>query len=90
MNAREVARKVVRNCVPCFRFKPQLAEQVMADLPKDRVAACQPFHVTGVDLCGPIYTTLKIRGKPPVKTYVAVFVCFASKAFNLSTDCFLC
>ena len=94
--ARAVSRNVVRDCVPCFRFKPRLAEQIMADLPKDRVTACQPFHVTGVDLCGPIYTTVKIRGKPPVKTYVSMFVCFASKAdrlealSDLRTDCFLC
>ena len=66
------------------------------DFPNDRVTACQPFHVTMVDLCGPIYTMLKIRGKPPVKTYVSMFVCFASKAVrlealsNLRTDCFLC
>ena len=83
VNGRELARKTVRNCIPCFRYKPKFASQIMADLPKDRVTGYQPFYITGVDLCGPIYTTLKIRGKVPLKTYVAVFVCFASKAVHL-------
>ena len=47
-------------------------------------------------VCGPIYAMLKIRRKPPVKTYVEVFACFAPKAVHfealsdLTTDCFLC
>lgn len=46
---------------------------------------CQP---DSVDFCGPLFTTLKIRGRPPVKTYIAVFVCFTSEAvnFELTTD----
>ncbi|XP_065370901.1 uncharacterized protein LOC135963050 [Calliphora vicina] len=55
----------------------------MADLPQDRIIGCRPFWVCGVDLCGPVLTTLRIRGRPPVKTYIAVFVCFASKAIHL-------
>ncbi|XP_043062730.1 uncharacterized protein LOC122319470 [Drosophila yakuba] len=55
----------------------------------------RPFLVCGVDFCGPFYVSLKIRGRPPIKTYVAVFVCFSSKAVHLelvvdlSTDSFL-
>ena len=51
-----------------------MASQIMADLPKDRVTGIQAFYVTGVDLCGPVSVTLKIRGKQPVKMYIAVFV----------------
>lgn len=67
----------------------------MGDLPRDRLTSCRPFWVYGVDLCGPLMTTLRIRGRPPVKIYVAVFVCFASKAVHLEalsdlqTDTFL-
>ena len=96
MNARELARQTVRKCIPCFKFKPKMASQIMADLPKDRITGIHPFYVTGVDLCGPVFVTLKIRGKQPIKMYIAVFVCFASKAVHLetvndlSTDSFLC
>nr|XP_044248772.1 uncharacterized protein LOC123002524 [Drosophila takahashii] len=67
----------------------------MGNLPADRVRKARPFLIFGVDFCGPFYVSLKLRGKPPNKTYVAVFVCFSSKAVHLelvvdlSTDSFL-
>lgn len=95
IGARQLARNTVNNCIPCFHFQPKLASQIMGDLPRDRITSCRPFLVCGVDLCGPIYTSLKIRGKGPIKTYIAVFVCFSSKAVHLEaltdlqTDTFL-
>ncbi|XP_075157610.1 uncharacterized protein LOC142230873 [Haematobia irritans] len=95
VNARDLVRKVVRNCIHCFKYKPKLQQQIMGDLPADRLNAHRPFLVSGVDFCGPFYTTFRIRGKAPYKTYVAIFVCFASKAVHievvsdLSTDTFL-
>ncbi|XP_055855988.1 uncharacterized protein LOC129919162 [Episyrphus balteatus] len=83
VNAREVARWVVRKCPHCARYRPKLFEQVMGDLPAARLTQSRPFLCCGVDFCGPIYTYYKIRGKVPYKTYVAVFVCFSSKAVHL-------
>ncbi|XP_036335396.1 uncharacterized protein LOC118745832 [Rhagoletis pomonella] len=54
----------------------------MGSLPADRLLAQRPFLVVGVDLCGPFYTSYRIRGKAPYKTYLAVFVCFSSKAVH--------
>ncbi|XP_065355117.1 uncharacterized protein LOC135949468 [Calliphora vicina] len=95
INGRNIVRKVVRNCVHCFKYKPRLMQQIMGDLPADRLKAQRPFLVCGVDFCGPFYISYRIRGKPPYKTYVAIFVCFASKAIHievvsdLSTNTFL-
>ncbi|XP_061387580.1 uncharacterized protein LOC133322632 [Musca vetustissima] len=83
INAREVVRKIVRNCVHCFHYKPKLLGQIMGNLPVDRLRAQRPFLVTGVDFCGPFMTSYRIRGKSPYKTYIAVFVCFSSKATHL-------
>lgn len=83
INARDVVRKVVRDCVHCFRYKPKLLEQIMGNLPADRFRAQRPFVITGVDFCGPFLTSYRIRGKVPYKTYIAVFVCFSSKATHL-------
>ncbi|XP_037929892.1 uncharacterized protein LOC119664680 [Teleopsis dalmanni] len=80
VNAKAACSKTVRSCTHCFRYKPKLLTQIMGNLPTDRVTATRPFLISGVDFCGPMYTTLKIRGRPPVKTYIAVFVCFTSKA----------
>ncbi|XP_061394708.1 uncharacterized protein LOC133330267 [Musca vetustissima] len=83
INAREVVRKIVRNCVHCFHYKPKLLGQIMGNLPVDRLRAQRPFLVTGVDFCGRFMTSYRIRGKSPYKTYIAVFVCFSSKATHL-------
>ncbi|KAH8250804.1 hypothetical protein KR038_010815 [Drosophila bunnanda] len=52
----------------------------MGNLPAERLRALRPFAICGVDFCGPVYTTLKIRGRPPYKSYIALLVCFESKA----------
>jgi len=57
--------------------------QIMGNLPSDRVRALHPFNICGVDFCVPLSTTYRIRGKPPYKSYVALFVCFASKAVHV-------
>lgn len=67
----------------------------MGNLPADRLREGRPFRVCGVDFCGPCFVSYRLRGRPPVKAYVAVFVCFTSKAVylelvvNLSTESFL-
>ena len=49
----------------------------MADLPSERLDAGTPFINTGVDFAGPIMT------KPNCKNYIAIFVCFATKAVHI-------
>ena len=67
----------------------------MGNLPKDRLVSSRPFQIIGVDFAGPIPTFLKIRGKVPYKSYIAVFICFSTKAVHLecvsdlSSDAFI-
>ncbi|XP_043863649.1 uncharacterized protein LOC122756894 [Drosophila mojavensis] len=67
----------------------------MADLPKDRIDGYRVFGVTGVDFCGPFFYKPEARNKAPVKCYVCVFICFATKAIwlelvkDLTTAAFL-
>ncbi|XP_075210228.1 uncharacterized protein LOC142317554 [Lycorma delicatula] len=57
----------------------------MGDLPKSKVqATLLPFYITGVDYCGPFNVRLnKRRGSVPAKCYIALFVCFSTKALHL-------
>ncbi|XP_044249355.1 uncharacterized protein [Drosophila takahashii] len=95
VNARDVPRRVVRNCVHCVRYRPKLLQQLMGNLPVERLTLSRPFARCGIDFCGPVHTYLRVRGKEPVKSYIAIFVCFATKAAHieivgeLSTDSFL-
>ncbi|XP_065079415.1 uncharacterized protein LOC135702313 [Ochlerotatus camptorhynchus] len=80
---RNLARMVIHRCVKCFRARPKLHEQLMADLPSERVTPAPPFLRVGVDYCGPFYIQYPYRKGAPIKCFVAVFVCLVVKAVHL-------
>ncbi|XP_011858216.1 PREDICTED: uncharacterized protein LOC105555782 [Vollenhovia emeryi] len=79
IRARGTIKRIIRQCVVCFKARPRLSEQLMGDLPSCRVTPSRPFSNTGVDFCGPIY----IKEGKRIKAYVAVFICMATKAVHL-------
>lgn len=83
VNARNYTRNVVRTCIHCFRYRPRLAQQIMGNLPAGRVNISSPFTHCGVDFFGPFQTTYKLRGKSLTKSYVAIFICFVTKAVHM-------
>ncbi|GFW09786.1 integrase catalytic domain-containing protein [Trichonephila clavipes] len=50
LNGRNICRKVGHNCVICCKANPTCTDQIMADLPKDRVIKNYPFNVSAVHL----------------------------------------
>lgn len=77
---------VVRRCIPCFRAKPQLASQLMGDLPSFRMQPQRPFSLTGVDYAGPfLYQAKPPSSKPSAlsKAYIVLFVCMITGAIHL-------
>ncbi|XP_065079562.1 uncharacterized protein LOC135702458 isoform X1 [Ochlerotatus camptorhynchus] len=82
-NARSIIRKVIHNCIKCFRAKPLIIQPSMGVLPESRVTISAPFELTGIDYAGPIFVK-EGRHKPKVvKAYIALFVCLTSKAIHL-------
>ncbi|XP_066592980.1 uncharacterized protein [Prorops nasuta] len=75
----------LRTCIVCQRFRPRVGQQLMGSLPSSRVtSADRPFTNTGVDYAGPIQIrTTKGRGYKSYKGYIAVFVCFRTRAIHL-------
>lgn len=68
----------------------------MARLPERRITSSRAFSTTGVDYAGPFVIKLQPgRGTKTSKCYVALFVCFTTKALHLelvsslSSDAFL-
>ncbi|XP_063826513.1 uncharacterized protein LOC135075998 [Ostrinia nubilalis] len=77
-------KKQIRQCTKCQRFNTQGQHQLMADLPKPRVTPSKPFTHTGVDFTGFVDVKAnKGRGVKTLKGYIAVFVCFSTKAVHL-------
>ncbi|XP_043496394.1 uncharacterized protein LOC122520365 [Polistes fuscatus] len=56
----------------------------MSDLSANRIQQMRPFLHTGLDFCGPMFIKKKQhRNQRRIKVYVAVFVCFSTKAVHL-------
>ena len=83
INSRQLVRRIVHDCILCVRYRPRLQQQIMGDLPMQRITPARPFSRCAIDFCGPVNTYLRIRGKAPYKTYIAVFVCLAVKAVHI-------
>lgn len=76
LRARGTVRKLIWQCIVCFRSKPRLSEQMMGNLPVERVTPAKLFASIGIDFCGPIFIREgRRRGAKQVKAYVAVFIC---------------
>ncbi|XP_076660443.1 uncharacterized protein LOC143363795 [Halictus rubicundus] len=84
INGKNTTRQIIRQCVRCFRVKPTSVEYVMGNLPAARVTEGRPFINSGIDYCGPFFIKERqFRNRTRVKVYVAVFICFATKAVHL-------
>ena len=93
---RNLVKTVIHQCLTCYRFKAQATQQLMGELPSTRVQTSRSFLTTGVDYAGPISLRLgPPRSKTITKGYIAIFVCFVTKAVHievvtsLSTEAFL-
>ncbi|XP_008178811.1 uncharacterized protein LOC103308006 [Acyrthosiphon pisum] len=81
---RSVIQKIIFKCNPCYRWKVQASKQLMGSLPINRVNPSSIFHVCGVDYAGPFQVRFgSRRSKHIYKSYVALFVCFTTKAIHL-------
>jgi len=78
-----MARSVTKKCVTCIRARPTFTPPLMAALPKARVQASRPFAVSGVDFAGPLVVRSGARRITGVKAWVAVFICFSTRAIHL-------
>jgi len=93
---RNLVKTVIHQCLTCCRFKAQATQQLMGELPSTRVQTSRPFLTTGMDYAGPILLRLgPPRSKTITKGYLAIFLCFVTKAVHievvtsLTTEAFL-
>ncbi|XP_063072352.1 uncharacterized protein LOC134463029 isoform X1 [Engraulis encrasicolus] len=79
-NANSAARKILSKCV-CRRYKARAGEQMMSDLPQERLQPdLPPFTNTGVDYFGPFEVK---RGRSLAKRYGVLFTCMTSRAIHI-------
>lgn len=84
INARVIAKSTIRNCINCFRTNPKPSNQIMGNLPIERISPARPFSTTGMDFCGPFFVKDNFHRKSsPRKVYICLFICFVVKAIHL-------
>lgn len=83
-SGKRLVKSEFRSCMTCQRVRPRSAHQLMSDLSAERVNPSRPFTCTGLDYAGPFSLRLsKGRGQRTLKGYVALFICFATRAIHL-------
>ncbi|GFU76010.1 integrase catalytic domain-containing protein [Trichonephila clavipes] len=95
-SGRGVVGRLLSKCQTCFRFKAKSGEQLMGNLPANRFSAGRAFLNVGIDFGGPFIIKPNVpRSKVKLKSYLALFICMATKAVHLevvsdlSADAFL-
>ncbi|XP_062542557.1 uncharacterized protein LOC134210529 [Armigeres subalbatus] len=87
LGGRDLTREVVHKCVICVKTRPRNLVQLMGSLPAVRVTQSYTFENVGIDFAGPFYLQRPSPRSSPKKSYVAVFVCMATKASHLELVC---
>ncbi|XP_055714253.1 uncharacterized protein LOC129808500 [Phlebotomus papatasi] len=91
----DVCKRIIRQCVTCFKVKPVPMTHIMSDCHPSRVTAVHAFHQTGVDFCEPVYIRAPVRSKTRLKMYIALYICLSTRAIHielvsdLTTDAFI-
>lgn len=84
IHGRSLTRRVVHQCMKCYRNNPKTLEQIMGQLPTERVNPGRPFETCGVDFGGPfIAKEVFVRTQKTHKVYFALFVCLKTRAVHL-------
>ena len=81
IKGRSAVRRVISGCFLCKKLGAVRGEQLMGDLPKERLMSEEPpFTHVGVDYFGPIYVR---QGRSNVKRYGCLFTCLAVRAVHI-------
>lgn len=96
ISGNQIAKRILSNCIRCFRYNAKTSQQIMGNLPSVRINITRSFKHSGGDFARPI--SLKnstLRSAVLSKGYICVFICMSSKAIHLeavsdlSTNAFL-
>ena len=84
LRARQTIHSILHKCLPCLRLTADSIHQLMGQLPRTHVTATRPFLTTGDDFAAPISMKKgSTRSKTLQKCYIAIFVCFTTKATHI-------
>ncbi|XP_077080710.1 uncharacterized protein LOC143733040 [Siphateles boraxobius] len=79
--------RVIFRCVTCRKLRGRQQEQIMAELPEDRLSTDPPFTHVGLDVFGPWPVMIrKTRGgQSDAKRWAVIFTCMSTRAIHIET-----
>lgn len=81
---KRAAQRVVKTCLACIRHDKEDRQQLMGDIPKERLSVAPPFTYCGVDYFGPIkLQRFEGRCNTVIQGYVALFICMTTKMVHM-------
>lgn len=84
VHVRNRTKLIIRKCVKCARQRAEMESQLMSALPAERCTQSRPFLHVGIDYAGPFQMkNASGRGHTSHKVWIAIFVCFATRAVHL-------
>ncbi|XP_074641192.1 uncharacterized protein LOC141898938 [Tubulanus polymorphus] len=84
LRANQLVKDITRKCVLCKKYRGQVCNQKMADLPQERLLPDNPpFTNTGTDYFGPCEVK---RGRCIEKRYGVIFTCLVTRAVHLEVS----
>ena len=79
----KLLKSIKLNCVTCKRLDKKLSEQVMGNLPEERLKPAPPWYSTSIDLFGPYTIRDEVKKRTTSKAYGVIFNCLATRAVYL-------
>ncbi|UYV78572.1 hypothetical protein LAZ67_16002037 [Cordylochernes scorpioides] len=77
-------KKCIRECHTCCRYNRITQNQLMGDLPKERLTLGKPSTICGVDYAGPVTIRLsRGRVRRTEKGYICLFVYLVTRAIHM-------
>ncbi|XP_030582792.1 uncharacterized protein LOC115778696 [Archocentrus centrarchus] len=85
VGGKRLISSVIFHCVICRRLRGRQEEQIMADLPADRLSTDPPFTNVGLDVFGPwVVVTRRTRGgQANDKRWAVIFTCMSTRAIHI-------
>lgn len=84
INGLTLAKQTYRKCIKCAKVTPRPYTPYMGNLPSQLITPSRPFTIIGIDFAGPYFAKEQLRRKiQPCKVYLALFICFSTKAVHL-------
>jgi hypothetical protein len=91
----QLAKRVIGRCMFCRTKRFRASQQIMAQLPAEKLASSPPFSVCALDMFGPFKVKDCAKGRRSFKCWGLLFTCLSTKSCALyacpgySTDVFL-